>query len=216
MSLFHSLNSWYARRSALHRAKRHEHFCAFVSGKPVNALLDVGGTPDYWKAHPFPGNAHIALLNPSAKPEWNYMGHSFIKGPSEALEQFASDSYDLVFSNSTLAYVGGPAQRARCAANIRRIGLRYYVQTPNYLFPIDWHTLVPFFHWVPKKWQAWLICRMRVGRLERRKSYADALAYLNQSDEVTYSELRRLFPDGTIVRERVLGVFTKSFTVHSP
>lgn len=57
---------------------------------------------------------------------------------------------------------------------------------------------------------------VRVGRLERRKSYEAALAYVNQADDVTHSELRRLFPDGRIIRERVLGIFTKSFTVYRP
>lgn len=46
---------------------------------------------------------------------------------------------------------------ARFAAEVRRVGKRYYVQTPNRHFWIEPHLLTPLIHFLPKSWQKKLV-----------------------------------------------------------
>ena len=61
--------------------------------------------------------------------------------------------------------------------------------------------------------QAWFFQRIRVGRYQRVHDPAAAAELAVRVRNITRSELRTLFPEATIVSERVCGL-TKSFTVH--
>jgi hypothetical protein len=87
------------------------------------------------------------------------------------------------------------------------------VQTANRNFPLDWRTLVPFFHWLPASAQAWWFQRTPVGRYKKARTAAEAVEWATRVCDLTASECKTLFPEGTIVRERVAGL-TKSFMVH--
>ncbi len=213
-SLWSFVDRHYVSASVRFRKQRHEMLCALLAVLPEHyRVLDVGGTRDFHQLNPLPGSPDVVLLNPSAQPGWFEAGrYQPVQRKADALAEFADKSFALVFSNSTLAYVGDSGARAKTAAHIQRIGRRYFVQTPNLLFPIDWRTLVPFFHWLPFKAQAWFFSHVRVGK-HPRLSPDYALEFAMQAQDVTCSELRRIFPGATIKRERVLG-FTKSFIVY--
>ena len=98
------------------------------------------------------------------------------------------------------------------AAEIRRLGKRYFFQTPNHYFPVDWRTLLPFFHFLPLKVRALILCCVPITSFGRLKSYDSALQWASSVRNLTHRELRQLFPEGAIARERVFG-FTKSFMV---
>jgi hypothetical protein len=84
------------------------------------------------------------------------------------------------------------------------------VQTPNRWFPIEQHLLTPFLHWLPRSWQRALMPRLNWWRLlvpvssDRRDFYVDH--YLRDVRLLGPSQLRALFPEARILRERVLGV----------
>ena len=42
-----------------------------------------------------------------------------------------------------------PARRAAFAAELRRVGRGWFVQTPGVSFPLEPHALLPFAHWLP-------------------------------------------------------------------
>jgi hypothetical protein len=86
---------------------------------------------------------------------------------------------------------------------LRRVGQRWFVQTPNRGFPIEPHALLPFVHWLPQ----------RLGRaLWRIGGSGDPYDEVRLLDA---RELRRLFPDAVIVRERA-GPLTKSLVAAGP
>ncbi|HWS70973.1 MAG TPA: class I SAM-dependent methyltransferase, partial [Thermoanaerobaculia bacterium] len=70
-------------------------------------------------------------------------------------------------SNSVLEHVADMPAMAR---EIRRVGRRWYVQTPNRWFPVEPHFLVPFFQFLPIATRAWLLTRFDLGWLTRTKS----------------------------------------------
>ena len=171
-------------------------------------ILDVGGTQEFWK-HNYPRDCkEIVLFNlfqQEAEPPF-----TCAVGDGCDLSRYGDNEFDIVFSNSTINLVNPYDNQMRMANEIRRVGKRYFVQMPNRNFPIDWRTLVPFFHFLP--WQAQALCfrKMRVGVYRRTTDYEKSVILATRVHDLDYGELRKLFPDATILRENILG-FTKSF-----
>jgi hypothetical protein len=67
---------------------------------------------------------------------------------------FKSKSFDWVFSNAVIEHVGGRARQKEFANEIRRVAAKgYFVATPNKHFPIEPHTLLPFYQFLTPKLQ---------------------------------------------------------------
>jgi hypothetical protein len=62
---------------------------------------------------------------------------------------FADGEFDVAFSNAVVEHVGGREDQERFARELCRVSKRVFVTTPNRLFPVDPHTLLPFLHWLP-------------------------------------------------------------------
>jgi len=133
-----------------------------------------------------------------------------IVGDACDLGRFADRSFDIVFSNSVLGHVGGWERQKQMAGEIRRVGQRYFVQTPNQRFPIDWRTLVPFFHWLSPSVQSWWLQTIPIGRYGRAANADEAMILATRVRNLVSREVQELFPEAEVLRERVLG-FTKSF-----
>jgi len=50
---------------------------------------------------------------------------------------FRDGSFDIVFSNSVIEHISSPEDQQRFADEVRRTGRAYWVQTPDYRFPIE-------------------------------------------------------------------------------
>jgi hypothetical protein len=176
-------------------------------------ILDVGGTQGYWDAVAPDGldGAHIVLLNQQA-PAVTRPGFEGRAGDARAMPQFADGSFDLVFTNSVIEHVGSRDDQHRMADEIRRVGRRYYVQTPNRWFPIEPHFLVPGFQFLPISLRVALVRRFRLGWMARVPDADAARAVVESIQLLTADELQRLFPEGTLHREQ-LGGLTKSLIV---
>ncbi len=91
--------------------------------------------------------------------------------------------------------------------------MRYFVQTPNRHFPIEPHFFFPGFQFLPRRIQIGLVRRFALGYHEALPDTAEATAAVEEIRLLSAREVRRLFPEGRIHRERVIGM-TKSFVVH--
>jgi hypothetical protein len=102
---------------------------------------------------------------------------------------FADNSFDWVSSNAVLEHVGGAAEQRKFAAEISRVArCRYFVTTPNRFFPIEPHTLLPLYQFLPERWQRNLV---------RISPY-----YLHVYEKIRLlgtRDLRDLFPGARIV-----------------
>lgn len=174
-------------------------------------LLDVGGTVEFWQDVVAQLGCELTVINifeqrPAA-------GITVLLGDACDLSRFGDKSFDVVFSNSVIGHVGGWEQQQKMAREVRRVGRRYFLQTPNQGFPVDWRTLMPFFHWLSPAAQAWWFQKIPVGRYRRAKSREEALHLATRVRNLNRHEMLTMFPDATLVPERVAG-FTKSFIVH--
>jgi len=57
-----------------------------------------------------------------------------------------------VHSNATIEHVGSFDDQVLFVREMLRISNEsIFIQTPNRFYPIDFHTILPFIHWLPKK-----------------------------------------------------------------
>jgi hypothetical protein len=148
------------------------------------------------------------LVNVESEPTHDERFRS-IAGDGRALDQFQDQSFDVVHSNSVIEHVGGWREQWRMAREIRRLAPRYFVQTPNFWFPLEPHFRAPFIHWLPEPWRVSILMRWACGFHPRARSAGEARQMLDDARLVDARAMRELFPDAVVERERFAG-FTKS------
>ncbi len=181
--------------------------------EPVR-VLDVGGVHHFWLAldrTPLP-RMQITFVN-----MWEYQPDLpdavALVGDARDMSRFADREFDVVFSNSVIEHVGGLREQARMARECVRVGKRYFVQTPNWAFPIEPHFLFPGFQYLPLPVRARLHRWRRWGWWDKASSYHAALEEVESIRLLTRQEMRYLFPDATLWTERLLGL-PKSFVAY--
>lgn len=198
------------------RAKRMEMLMAMVDEvlqkKDMCRILDLGGRSDYWLGleHMWRNRKiYVTLVDlvPTPVSDPRFL---VIQGDACDLPMYADGEFDIVFSNSVIEHVGSWQNKVRMAKEARRLGSRYFIQTPNYWFPVEPHFRALFFHWLPRPWQRALVMRRDFAFHTRTDSIDEADRILNDAALLDHFEMKSLFPDGKIVRERFLGLFTKS------
>ena len=191
------------RRGALFRSR--------LEGVPRPLrLLDLGGTQRYWEVvEPggLPG-VEIVLLNREA-PEVTRPGFVGLAGDARDLSSIRDGAFDVVFSNSVIEHVGDLDDQRRMAAEIMRVGRRYFVQTPNRYFPLEPHFLFPGFQFLPVEARARLLMHFRLGWYPRIPDPVRAREVAASIRLLTEREMRELFPGAEIHQERLAGL-TKS------
>ena len=200
--------------SHMFRKKRFKVFLDMLNsfgGRPVT-ILDVGGTESYWEMQGFIGTGHSIVLLNTMELTIRYPGFTAIVGDARDLSQFKDKAFDIVFSNSVIEHVGSYTDQQLMAQELRRVGKRIYVQTPNFYFFIEPHFLFPFFHWLPVVARVFLVRNFSLGWFEKMSTRSEALRAVTEIRLLTKSELRRLFPNTRIVKEKVFGL-TKSYIV---
>ncbi len=177
-------------------------------------ILDVGGTMDFWdRMETYPTNIQkIVLLNKFPQEVTRPNFYSII-GDARDMEQFYDNEFDIVFSNSVIEHLSTIDDQQRMAEEIRRVGKRYFIQTPNRYFPIEPHFLLPFFQFLPLKVKCWLIQHFDLGWRRKAPDYESAMKIATEIRLLTKKELMGLFPEGKFVEERFL-FFVKSFIIH--
>ena len=171
-------------------------------------VLDLGGAADYWLGlealwQDRPLHFTIVNLYPEKTPDARFTA---IVGDACSLVDIADDSFDVVHSNSVIEHVGSWQNKVRMAAEIRRAAPRYYVQTPNYWFPIEPHLRTPLIHWLPRPWQRSLVMGSAHGFFPKAGTLDEADRILSDSSLLDATEMTALFPDARIERERFAGL----------
>lgn len=186
---------------------------SLASQKESFTILDIGGDIDYWK--------HVGWQNPkfdifllnlyentiSASDSNKF--HSVI---GNALNiPFKKDDFDLIFSNSVIEHVGSIQNQRKFAEEVTRLSNRYIIQTPSFWFPLEPHSLIPFFQFIPHKIRALLIMTFNINYFPKAKSYKEAVSVSKTTIMFTKKNFQKLFPEAEIQVERLFGI-PKSYT----
>lgn len=198
------------------RRKRFAFFLSLLETVPRPLrVLDVGGEQQFWKmmgVSSLQGVA-ITLLNKQAE-QISEAGIESVAGDARDLGRYEDGSFDVVFSNSVIEHLGPDfADQERMATEIRRVGRRYFVQTPNRYFPIEPHFLTPGFQFFPVSVRTWLVSNFSVGWYPRIPDASAARREVESIALLTRQQVRQLFPEAKIYQEKVL-TFTKSFVAY--
>lgn len=200
------------------REKRFNFFTTLLEGIKSDEtiqILDIGGTEIYWERMKFTANNNviITLLNLDIVPTKN---NNFIsvKGDACDLSSFKDKQFDIVFSNSVIEHLFSIDNQKKMANEAMRVGKFYYVQTPNYFFPIEPHWLFPFFQFLPFKTRVFLTKNFDLGHHKKSINKEDAIKRVNEVKLLTEKQLKKLFPGGKVYRETFLSL-VKSITMYN-
>jgi hypothetical protein len=177
------------------------------SSKPLH-ILDIGGTASYWRAtedlwKPWP--LRFTIVNLDVEPSDD--GRFAIRaGNACSMPEYADNTFDLVHSNSVIEHVGHWAEMSAMASEVRRLAPSYYLQTPNFWFPIEPHYRTVGYQWLPESTRASILTKRKLGFRGPTKSFDAAMRDIQSVNLLTAAQMRELFPDAELRRERFFGL----------
>lgn len=179
--------------------------------RPIR-ILDIGGTTKYWQQRGWAGqdDVTITLVNLEAEQQ-SFENIIPTSGDATDLCDLADAGFDVAYSNSVIEHLTDLDSQARMAQEVQRVASAYWVQTPNFWFPIEPHFLVPGWHWLSEDARVAILQRRGVGWAGRCEDPDFARRIVREHRLMRRNELQRLFPDAQIVGERVGGL-VKSWT----
>jgi SAM-dependent methyltransferase len=121
------------------------------------SIVDVGVTPDrslpesnFFEAlYPFKQRLTATSIEDAAFLEQHYPGLTFVQTSGNRLP-FDDNAFDVAVSFAVLEHVGDRQSQTQFVRELLRVGRMVYLTTPNRAFPIEFHTFVPFIHWLPQ------------------------------------------------------------------
>ncbi len=166
-----------------------------------------------------PANVYIADIEESAVARGHHRyGFAPVVIPETGRLPFEDGFFDIVYCSSVIEHVTvsksavwelrsgrefrrqAQSGQRQFAHEVRRLGKRYFVQTPNRWFPIESHSWLPFMGYLPRRL---LVPVLRFSNRVWIKRTSPDWHLLTAAD------MRELFPDAEILRERFCGA-TKS------
>jgi hypothetical protein len=177
-------------------------------------ILDVGGRNEFWRHHGWAGrdDVSITLVNLFEQPRRHHNVHPRV-GDATDLGEFDDGEFDVVFSNSVIEHLETVERQHAMAREVRRVGLAYWVQTPNFWFPLEPHFLVPGWQWMPMAVRTELLHRLPLAGERPVRERRHARRRVESIRLLKRRELEAMFPGGTIRAERMAGA-VKSWVVH--
>jgi ubiquinone/menaquinone biosynthesis C-methylase UbiE len=184
---------------------RKRRMSAFVDEFKPNSqtkILDIGGTVTNWDLIDVPSS--VVLVNVVIPRDADVRPNvKWEQGDGCALP-YSDGEFDICFSNSTIEHVHTLDRQKQFAAEVRRVGRSYFVQTPARSFPFEPHWLGFFVHWLPRRVQPWVARYCTLYGIKVKPNRAQVESLLDEYRLLSYREMVELFPDGEIRRERFL------------
>ena len=192
-----------------------------LSPRPEDRILDLGGHDGSHLGSIIPFRENVTIADIATEPLERAKAAGFqtmLLDESGAIAA-PDGAFDIVFCSSVIEHVTVPksrlaeyrstrafeqaafAHQLELASEIRRVGKRYFVQTPYRYSPVESHTWLPgVVVLLPRRILMSLI--RRLNRFWPKTTEPDW-------NLLTVRDMRRLFPDAQIVKERTFGL-TKS------
>lgn len=206
----------YSRKA---RAARAKIFQQLFPRLTTERVLDLGGGKGDHIASVLPGYRNVTIADYDADhldQARQRHGYDCVRMDGSNTLTFKDGEFDVVYCNSVIEHVTGPLEtmltirdkrrfeelswtyQKAFAAEIRRIGKAYFVQTPYKWFLIESHTITPVFVQLFPRWLQLFCYRL----VPKKRTLPDF-------NLLTIKQMRELFPDAEIILEKSMGM-TKS------
>jgi hypothetical protein len=158
------------RLAAHQRRKMFARFLADTGVAADEAVLDIGVTSDtsyqasnYLEAwYPHKHMVTAVGIDDASFLCALYPGMRFVKADAFRLP-FRDRAFDVVHSSAVIEHVGSLARQCAFVRECSRVARRaVFITTPNRWFPVEFHTVLPLVHWLPK--DAFRALMRRTGR----------------------------------------------------
>jgi hypothetical protein len=177
------------------------------------SILDVGGAEAYWKTMGMDEEDQVSLTLLNLKKEDVTLPNvTSVVGDAREIH-YDDNSFDVVFSNSVIEHVGSYADQMKMANEVRRVGKRHFIQTPNRFFPLEPHFLFPFFQFLPVPVRVRLLQNFNLGWFPRTPEARQAREIVESIRLLGKDEFLVLFPGSSLYEEKAFGM-TKSFVAY--
>lgn len=210
------MSAFVRRMSDRFRARRDEWIKNLIAQTPRKNeylhIIDIGGSMAYWhrlgidflKKH----KVRIDILNlletEFFRSDEDSEIFNFIVGDARSTG-LADMAYDLCHSNSVIEHVGLWWDFEAFAREVRRLAPVYYVQTPNFWFPVDPHFWrFPMIHWLPRPVRVRLLQKLPLAHAGRAPDYRTACEFADSARLLNRAQMECLFPDADLRAERML------------
>ncbi len=203
---------------AIFRRRRMGQFYATFRPTSQTRLLDIGGDPHTWifeacSCEPVPVTlVNLQFPNPRV---FNDSRFTAVVGDATNLP-FENQSFDIAYSNSVIEHMATRERQNAFASEARRVAKNLWIQTPARHFPIEPHLLTPFFQYLPKRMQLRLARHFTLWGLLSKPCAAEINNLISEVRLLTLQEMKQLFPDCRILKERVLGLTKSYIAVRAP
>jgi hypothetical protein len=136
-----------------------QHFVRTFGVDPRQRIVDVGVTSNETYAldnclevlYPIKAAITAVGLEDGSHLEEKYPGLRFMKVQDGPLP-FLDNQFDVAHSSAVIEHVGDRKKQAIFLGELWRVASRgIFVTTPNRWFPVEYHTALPFLHWMPPK-----------------------------------------------------------------
>jgi len=157
-------------------------------------ILDVGVTPDqtlpesnfFEKLYPHKHRLTTTSIEDASFLERKYPGLTFVHIPENKLP-FEDQQFDIAFCSAVLEHVGTREDQKRFIGELLRVAKTFFLSTPNRGFPVEFHTFLPFIHWLPQPIHQVILRRLGM------KFWAET----KNLNLLTPTTIRTLFPENT-------------------
>ena len=161
-------------------------------------ILDIGTTQDNSQS----SNLIIKSLNnfekyksiSDQKINSNFFSKCLQKSITDELSpnEIKVFSSDVVISNATIEHVGSYQKQLKMIENIIKLTNKIFIIiTPNRMHPIEFHSKIPFFHWLPKKLHREILSAISLKYLSKEKNLnllksSDLIKMMKNFENVNY------------------------------
>jgi SAM-dependent methyltransferase len=102
--------------------------------------------------YPYPTNVKMLGIHEGAFLEKRFPGTTYVRYNPCGAFPFSDNEFDVCYCNAVIEHVGREQDRLRFLGEVLRVGKKVFLTTPNRWYPVDFHKMIPFLHWLPQNW----------------------------------------------------------------